>query len=247
MTVRDDVREDADVETSSEAYAGRFAGALGAFFLETQARTALDLLRPWPGASVLDVGGGHAQLVGPLAEAGHAVTVYGSDPVCGERLRPWTDAGRAAFRSGDLLRAPWPDRSFDVVVAFRLLPHVRRWPDLVAELARLARRALVVDYPTRRSVNALSGAFFGLKKGVEKDTRPFRVFRDADVAAAFAAAGFRLTARRPQFFFPMALHRGTGSAGLARALECTARGLRLTAALGSPVVVRLERVEGAGS
>ncbi|HEX9203914.1 MAG TPA: class I SAM-dependent methyltransferase, partial [Vicinamibacteria bacterium] len=68
-------REDADRETSSEEYARRFAGPLGAFFLEVQARTALELLRPWPGASVLDVGGGHAQIAGPLADAGHAVTV----------------------------------------------------------------------------------------------------------------------------------------------------------------------------
>ena len=235
------MREDADVETASEGYARRFAGPLGAFFLEVQARTTRDLLRPWPGSSVLDVGGGHAQLVGPLVEAGHPVTVYGSGPACGERLRPWTGAGRAAFRAGDLLHAPWPDRAFDVVLAFRLLPHVARWPELIAELSRLARSAVVVDYPTRRSVNALSGALFGLKKGVEGNTRPFLVFRDAEVVRAFAASGLAATARRPQFFLPMALHRAAGSAGLARALEGTARVLGLTRVLGSPVILRLER------
>ena len=234
-------REDADRETSSEEYAQRFAGPLGAFFLEVQARTTLDLLRPWPGGSVLDVGGGHAQLVGPLADAGHAVTVYGSDPGCDARLRPWMDEGRVAFRSGDLLHAPWPDRSFDVVLAFRLLPHVARWEALITELARLARRAVVVDYPTRRSVNLASGALFGLKRGVEGNTRPFTVFRDAEVASAFAAAGFHATARRPQFLLPMALYRAFGSAGVARTLEGGARALGLTALLGSPVISREER------
>jgi SAM-dependent methyltransferase len=239
--VREPAPEDADVETSSEGYARRFAGPVGAFFLARQARTALDLLRPWPGGSVLEVGGGHAQLAGPLVEAGHPVTVYASDPVCGERLRPWTSAGRAAFRAGDLLRAPWPDRSFDVVMAFRLLPHVTRWRELIAEAGRLARHAVIVDYPTSRSVNALSFAFFSLKKGVEGDTRPFAVFRDAEIGDAFAAAGYEATARRPQFFLPMALHRALGSAALARTLEGGARLLGLTAALGSPVVLRLER------
>jgi len=234
-------REDADRETSSEEYARRFAGPLGAFFLEVQARTTLDLLRPWPGASVLDVGGGHAQLAGPLALAGHAVTVYGSDPGCAARLRPWMDEGRVAFRSGDLLHAPWPDRSFDVVLAFRLLPHVARWQALIAELARLARRAVVVDYPTRRSVNLASGALFGLKRGVEGNTRPFTVFRDAEVAAAFTVAGFHATARRPQFLLPMALYRALGSAALARTWEGGARALGLTAVLGSPVISRQER------
>jgi hypothetical protein len=39
----------------------------------------------------------------------------------------------------------------------------------------------------------------------------------------------------------MALYRALGSAALARALEGTASALGLTRALGSPVVLRLER------
>jgi 2-polyprenyl-3-methyl-5-hydroxy-6-metoxy-1,4-benzoquinol methylase len=234
-------REEADVETSSDDYARRFAGPVGRFFLDVQARTTLDLLRPFPGASVLDVGGGHGQLAEPLAEAGHAVTVFGSREVCGERVRSLVASTRASFRAGDLLRAPWPDRAFDVVLSFRLLPHVVRWRALVAELARLARLAVLVDYPTRRSVNAVSGAFFGMKKGVEGDTRPFTVFRDAEIEEAFAAAGFAATARRPQFLLPMALHRAAGIAGASRAIEGGLRALGLTRALGSPVILRLER------
>src|SRR5262245_1315858 len=102
-------REEADVETSSDAYARRFAGPVGRFFLDVQARTTLELLRPFAGASVLDVGGGHAQLAVPVAEAGHPVTVYGSRDACGDRVRDLVAAGRAAFRAGDLLHAPWPD------------------------------------------------------------------------------------------------------------------------------------------
>jgi 2-polyprenyl-3-methyl-5-hydroxy-6-metoxy-1,4-benzoquinol methylase len=234
-------REDADVETSSEGYARRFAGPVGRFFLDRQAEATLELLRPFPGASVLDVGGGHGQVTGPLVEAGHAVTVLGSDASCEARVRPWTGVGRATFVSGDLLAPPFPDRSHDVVLSYRLLPHVARWPDLVATLCRLARRAVVVDYPTRRSVNAVADLFFGLKKGVEGNTRPFTVFSDAEIERAFAAHGFTPAGRRPQFFFPMALHRGLGAAGLARGLEGAAATLGLVRALGSPVILRLDR------
>ncbi len=237
----DDPREDADVETSSAGYAGRFAGPVGAWFLEVQARTTLNLLRPWPGARVLDLGGGHGQVLGPLVAAGYDVTVYGSAEVCGERLRTWTEAGRARFEAGDLLRASWPDRAFDVVICYRLLAHARRWRDLVAELCRLARHVVLVDYPSRRSVNALADAFFGLKKGVEGNTRRFAVFRDGEVVSAFAAASFEPTDRRPEFFFPMALHRALGSAPLAKAMEGSASALGLTRAFGSPVILRLER------
>ncbi len=200
----------------------------------------LSLLRELPRARILDVGGGHGQLAGPLLDAGHELTVLGSAPSCETRVRELTAAGRARFLAADLLAPGLPDRSFDVVLAFRLLPHVARWPELVATLARLARRAVIVDYPTRRSVNAAADLLFGLKRGVEKDTRPFTVFRDAEIAGAFAASGFRRTARRPQFLFPMALHRATGSAGLARGLETGARALGLTALLGSPVIARFE-------
>jgi SAM-dependent methyltransferase len=234
-------REDADVETSSEGYARRFAGPVGRFFLERQAQATLDLLRPFPGASVLDVGGGHGQVTGPLLAAGHAVTVLGSDTSCEARVREWTATGRARFVTGDLLAPPIPDRSHDVVLSYRLLPHVRRWPELVAALSRLSRAVVLVDYPTRRSVNAAADFFFGLKKGVEGDTRPFSVFSDGEVERAFVSHGFVRTGRRPQFFFPMALHRGLRSARLARGLEGAASGLGLTRALGSPVILRLER------
>lgn len=234
-------REDADVETSSEGYARRFAGPVGAFFLERQGQTTLDLLRPFPGASVLDVGGGHGQLTGPLVDAGHTVMVFGSDAACAERVRPWTDRGRAEFRSGDLLALPFGNRSFDVVLAFRLLPHVRRWPDLVGELTRVARRAVIVDYPTTRSVNALAAASFGLKQGVEGNTRPFLVFKDTEIEAVLATRGFHSVERQPQFLLPMVLHRMLGSAPISRALEAAGRVAGLTRSFGSPVILRAER------
>jgi len=229
-----------DVETSSAGYAQRFAGPVGAFFLATQTRLVLQLLADHPGASVLDVGGGHGQLAGPLSEAGFAVTVLGSAPVCAERLRSLVDAGRVRFETGDLLKTPFGDKSFDVVLAFRLLPHVVAWRALVAELCRVARRAVIVDYATAKSVNALAGAGFEAKRSVEGNTRPFLVLGDGDVADAFATAGFAVSAAERQFFWPMALHRALGSAGLSRTLEAAAGALGLTRALGSPVILHAE-------
>jgi hypothetical protein len=188
------------------------------------------------------VGGGHGQLTRPLLDAGQAVTVYASSAAaCGAEVRALAEAGRIALQCGDLLRAPWEDRAFDVVLSFRLLPHARDVGALVAELCRLAARAVVVDYPTSRSLNAISGLLFGAKRGLEGDTRPFTVFRDRDVEQAFAAHGLRATGRRPQFFWPMVLHRALHSAALARGLEGAAALTGLTRALGSPVILRTER------
>jgi SAM-dependent methyltransferase len=232
--------EDADVETASDDYARRFAGPVGAWFLAVQARLTLDLLAPYPAASVLDVGGGHGQLTGPLVEAGHDVTVHGTSEICAARVQSYLTSGRARFRVGPLRRLPWPDRAFDVVLAFRLLPHVEEWQALVGELCRLARRAVLFDYPTTRSVNVVSGTFFGMKKGVEGNTRPFRVFAEREIDEALAAARFATSARRPEFAVPMALHRAVGLAAMSRSIEAACATTGLTSVAGSPVVRRAE-------
>lgn len=232
--------EDADVHTASPEYVRRFSGPVGAWFLSVQSHIVLELLSKWPYASVLEVGGGHGQLTGPLVENGFPVTVHGTSKACAAGVERWVADGRAQFRSGPLLSLPFADRSFDVVLAFRLLPHVERWQALVAELCRVAAYAVICDYPTRRSVNVVSGALFAAKKKVERNTRPFRVFTEREIDDAFAMAGHKTTARRPEFTFPMALHRGLGSAPLSKAMESAARRLGMTRVFGSPVIRRTE-------
>jgi SAM-dependent methyltransferase len=236
------LRETADIETSSEDYARRFAGPVGAWFLERQAVATRALLADLPrGAKLLDVGGGHAQLTPTLVEAGYDVVVLGSDASCSTRLAPWLASGRLRFEVGDVVSLPYADRAFDAVVSFRLLPHVSAWRTLVAEICRVANRLVVFDYPSSRSVNVFADRWFAAKKRVEGNTRPFTLFRPAEIRDELAARGFATTAARPQFLWPMVLHRMLGRAALSRALEAPGRGLGLTALFGSPVIVRAER------
>jgi SAM-dependent methyltransferase len=241
-------RENADVESSSELYARRFSGAVGRWFLELQARLTLECLSGLPpGATVLDVGGGHAQLAPPLVEAGYRVTVVGSDASCGERLAALTSAGRCRFEVADLLALPYAGRAFDAVLCYRMLAHSIDWKRLVAELCRVARHRVVVDYPARRSVNVASEALFRIKNAIERgSTRPFALYGRGEVARAFASAGFRVSLERPQFLLPMAFYRLAGSAGLARTAEGLARATGLTGLLGSPVIARADRRPDAG-
>ena len=238
----ENLREDADIGTSSEDYARRFTGGVGRWFVATQSRITLSLLRALPaGASILDVGGGHAQIAPPLIEAGYEVTVVGSDPVCSARLESWIAQGRCRFEAVDLRRLPYGDGSFDAVVCLRLLPHSVDYNGLIRELCRVARRSVVVDYPSTRSANAFSGRFFSLKRGIELNTRRFMIFNPREINAAFHQAQFSVRAERPQFLIPMVLHRLSNRAALSKAAETPGRLLGLTRWLGSPIIIRADR------
>jgi len=236
-------RETPDIETSSEGYASRFSGDVGRFFLEVQNAAVLDLLSPWPGARVLDVGGGHAQLAPVLVERGFRVTVAGSDEVCRERLDRALPPGSFEFRTCDLLQLPYTDRSFDVVVSLRLLAHVERWRELISELCRVAARAVILDFSDSRSFNQLYGPLFSWKKAVEGNTRTFHIFKPGEVAAEAARHGFGRPAERRQFFLPMVVHRAIKSGRFSRMSERASSALGLTGWLGSPIVLCIQREE----
>ena len=230
-----------DVETASEDYARRFAGVVGEYFLEVQTKTVLDLLAPWPLARVLEVGGGHAQLAGPLIERGFQVTVTGSEEACRERLDRSLPPGSFGFQVCDAARLPFPDRSFDLVLAVRLLTHLEGWREALAEMCRVAGRAVIVDYPDNRSFNRLYGPLFAWKKAVEGNTRTFRRFSPGEVIGECARHGFGRPVMRRQFFLPMVVHRALGRARISRVLERAFGALGLTRAFGSPVILRIER------
>jgi ubiquinone/menaquinone biosynthesis C-methylase UbiE len=230
-----------DVETASEDYARRFAGEVGRYFLDVQAETVLDLLTPWPRARVLEVGGGHAQLAGSLIGRDFQVTVTGSEEACRERLDRNLPPGSFEFQVCEAASLPFPDRSFDAVLAVRLLTHLEGWRETLTEMCRVAGKAVIVDYPDTRSFNRLYSPFFAWKKAVEGNTRTFHCFSPREVIDECARHGFGRPVVRRQFFVPMVVHRAAGQAGVSRVLERASRVLGLTRAFGSPVLLRVER------
>jgi SAM-dependent methyltransferase len=235
MATSERFAETADVETASEDYARRFAGTVGEWFLERQASAVRELLADLPpGGRLLDVGGGHA---------GFEVLVVGSAQSCAVRLAPWLTGGRCRFEVANLIALPYEARSFDAVLSVRLLPHVAGWRELLREICRVAARCAVVDYPSSRSVNAFAEGLFPAKKRLEGNTRPFTLFTPEGIRAAFLAEGFRIAASRPQFLWPMVLHRLLGLAAVSRALEAPGRVTGLLQFFGSQVIVRADRID----
>ena len=234
--------ETADIETSNDDYATRFRGATGAWMLKVQERGVLKLLgaRVAPGATVLDVGGGHGQLAHPLADAGYKVSVIGSAPSCRHRIADLVDAGRCSFEVGNVVALPYPDKSFDAVIAVRMLTHCSVWPTLVKEMCRVSRGPVITDYPTSQSLNAIAPALFKAKKKFERNTRHWTLFKHRQVREGFADAGFRRAASFKQFALPMVVHRMLKCRALSAGAEAACRAAGLTALAGSPVIARFE-------
>lgn len=232
--------ETADIETSSEGYAARFSGAIGAWMLEQQAAIVCDMLPP-PPATVLDVGGGHGQLAGPLARAGYRVTVLGSAVECSKRIEPELKTGRVEFVVGNVIDLPFSVKAFDAVVSVRLLPHCRQWPRLITELSRVARSRVIVDYPLQQPLLSAVPFLFTLKKKFEKNTRTWTAFSHRQVSDEFAKQGWDLQRRVGQFVLPMVLHRMMKCRAISAGLERCCRGVGLARLTGSPVLASFMR------
>jgi 2-polyprenyl-3-methyl-5-hydroxy-6-metoxy-1,4-benzoquinol methylase len=239
MISTDHFPETADIETSSADYARRFAGPTGEWLLRVQAEATLAMLKPYPKATILEVGGGHGQLTPHLIEAGHAVTVLGSDESCQERIRPWLEAGQCQFQVGNVLAMPYADDAFDVVISYRFLAHVEQWQAFLSELTRVAKQAVIVDYPTLRSINYITPLLFSLKKGVEGNTRPYTCYSEPELLAFAQSLGLSVGDRYAQFFWPMVLHRVLKKPQISALLEGGVRGVGLSRLLGSPVILKL--------
>lgn len=230
--------ETADIETSSEDYASRFAGATGTWLLKVQESATLTMLSHYPGATILDVGGGHGQLTPALIKAGYRVTILGSAEVCKARIQSPIEQGKCEFKVGNVLDLPYGDRTFDVVISYRFLAHVTQWQRFLAELTRVANRAVIVDYPTVRSVNYIAPLLFKLKKGVERNTRPFICYQEREIIDYLKLLGLSGFERYAQFFWPMVLHRMIKNPKISAVLEESTRRLGLNTFLGSPVILK---------
>ncbi|MDP3695857.1 MAG: class I SAM-dependent methyltransferase [Desulfocapsaceae bacterium] len=230
--------ETADIETASDDYATRFSGAIGSYFLEVQAQITLDLLKDLPHASILDVGGGHAQLTMPLANNGHEVTVTGSADICRLRLDRSCVQDSFQYITCDTLNLPFEDKQFDVVMAFRLLPHTKQWQRLIQEMCRVARKAIILDYPDKRSANILYDLLFDLKKNMEGNTRTYTLFSRKELRDELNVNHFDTPVFKPEFFIPMVVHRKLKNPVISKALESISQYTGLTKMFGSPIILR---------
>ena len=124
---------------------------------------ALDELVPTGASMVLEVGTGEGEVAARLRGRTPSMTVIGVDLPDPELGESWRTLGLpGAFADGVAL--PFPDRCFDLVLAIEVLEHVVDPSAAIRELARVARRDLVLSVPREpiwRMANLARGRYVG--------------------------------------------------------------------------------------
>ena len=232
---------DADVAETFDAL--RFGGPVGQYLLDCQERVLLTACSPVRGRRVLDVGTGTGRAAIGLAKAGATVlAVDASDQMLAVARSRAASAGVIIELShGDAHALECADRSVDVAVSFRVIMHTPDWQRCIAELCRVSRWRVVVDFPALGSVAALESAARRLGRSLGLRTEAYRVLAERDVERAFQANGFRVVSVDRQFVLPIALHKAVGSMRFTRAAEHALSAVGLLRLLGSPVTMVAER------
>jgi ubiquinone/menaquinone biosynthesis C-methylase UbiE len=221
----------------------RFGGPIGELIASDQAGVLATFVGRIDGRTILDVGTGTGRVALFLAKGGAKVTALDAsrEMLAVARKRAAGESVNVRFVSGDAHALEFGDRSFDVAVSLRVLMHAPRWRVCVSELCRVADRLVIVDYPSRRGFAAVEAAARRVLVRFSRQTEPYRVFADEEIADAFEDAGFRIRSVHRQFVLPIAFHKLLGSRRLTAVLEGALGRAGLLTRFGSPVTVVAER------
>lgn len=226
-----------DVFTASKEYASRFSGSAGQYLLMIQEKIINDLLRPYSSSVLLDVGGGHGQLINTYDMLNIKHVIHGTS-ISSFKYIIRSNSDKIGFIISKYDYIPLKSKSVDIALSVRLLSHVSRWESLIKEMCRVARKAVIIDYPSTKSLNALTPLLFQVKKRIEKNTRTYTSFNCKDLYRCFQDCGFCEIREQAQFFLPMGVHRlGRGNI-VFRYAESFFRWSGLTGHWGSPVILR---------
>ena len=195
---------DVPVHIGPAAYAAWRATTLGAITERLEHRLILEMAGDVAGQRVLDVGCGDGAFACTLARRGADVVGVDPDPemIKVARHRAEEVAGRAAFAEGHVERLPFPDDSFDVVVAVTVLCFVGDARAAISEMVRVLRPngRLVLGDLGRWSAWAAVRVIAGRRGSATWRAARFRTA--AELRALLQGAGVCEVAARGSVFYP---------------------------------------------
>ena len=142
----------------------------------------------------------------------------------------------------DLHSLCFRDGQFDCAVSSRVLMHVGDWRKAIAELCRVSRSTVVLDFPPTRSAAGADAWWKRRFPGRQAEFREaYQTFSVGAVAAELGHSGFEVTLVHRGFLLPLAWHRKLDRPTWSRWIEGGFRACGLVRLFGAPVTLRAVR------
>lgn len=225
--------------------ASRFSGPIGEFIAGHQLSFLASHMGPPEDLRILDVGAGTGRTALPLSRSGARVVAADASS------RMLSILTEKAFLQGTRIQAcridahhlPFPDRSFDVVISLRMIMHVVDWRSALAELCRVARKRVMVDFPPATGFAGLAPLLHPLIRPFNRNHQSYKVFAVREIRNALRSEGFDVEAMDRHLVLPFGLHRAVNSLRFSRLAEGLLEKAGLRCRFGAPVTVAACRRE----
>jgi ubiquinone/menaquinone biosynthesis C-methylase UbiE len=220
----------------------KYGGTFGRYLHDLEVETFQSLMDGSYGR-ILDVGAGTGKLSIPLGTQSRKI--FSVDPSF-EMLRV---ARRKAELEdvplrpviGDALHLCFRDEALDCAVSSRVLMHLPDCKQGLAEVCRVAKHMVIVDFPSVASFGGVESVFRRCRRLFKANTASYKVFRVGKIVRELERNNFRVVEVQKQFCLPLAFHRWLDRVQVSKRIEELCRMLGLMRILGSPVVVKAVR------
>lgn len=145
-----------------------------------------ELLSSIKANTVLDVGCGPGNYCDILLKKGFDVTGVDYSPNMLKRAEK--NAPGATYLQANAYHLPFEDKSFDLVVSIGVMQCLSDEEKFISEICRVAKRYVILS--TLRRTHRVKNREEHLKKLIERDPMPARLYYPKDVQAIFKEEGF---------------------------------------------------------
>ncbi len=230
----------ADAHFADDYEKDRFGSGFGAFLKQYETELYDKLIPHFQ--FMLDVGAGTGKLTSHFARRGFVVASDAS-------LHMLIQARKLAQKHNihyeavvcDAHQLCFRDHSFDAVVSSRVLMHVVDWKRMVAELCRVSRKDIALDFPNYFSLSLFERVFRKLFKPLNKNIQTYHGFLGKTVDTEFKRHGFALEIKLKSFFLPVALYRVLNSPRLAFRVESFFGKIGIIKLFGTPITIKFQK------
>jgi 2-polyprenyl-3-methyl-5-hydroxy-6-metoxy-1,4-benzoquinol methylase len=175
------------------------------FLIENKFRTGLETLgMDLLGRSVLEICCGSGMMSEKFSRRGAVVTAIDMSEAAIERARERAKRYdfAASFSTGDAEHLEFGDRSFDVVAVHDGLHHLDEPQRAISEMARVARRAVLIMDPARALLTRVA-VRLGLSVDVEDAGNVVKRLSPSEVSTILRGCGFNMVMwRRTLMYYP---------------------------------------------